>query len=184
MRSRKASPSLRVPAGFQIELVSNRLRGARFLAVAPNGDVIVSQVSRGQVVAVHPGSPADSPPMLVAEGLERPNGLAFRGNDLYIATWSGVVVVPGYPRGIGSPQTLFNDMPHNPDHNNRALALARMAASSFLRDPTATSVLKTTPVLPRSSTTMPTARTERSTPRGCATPAGSPSIGRAGSGQW
>ena len=84
----------------------------------------MSQISQGRVVAVRPGSSPDSPPILVADGLERPNGLAFRGNDLYIATWSGVVVVPGYPKGIGSPRTLFQDMPRNADHHNRALALA------------------------------------------------------------
>ena len=82
-QSRALPFPLKVPVGFDIELVSNTLKGARFLAVAPNGDVIVSQISQGRVVAVRPGSSPDSPPILVADGLERPNGLAFRGNDLY-----------------------------------------------------------------------------------------------------
>ena len=116
--------SVHVPSGFTIHLISNRVGGARFLAVAPNGDVLVSQVSQGRVVAVHKDSTPDSEPTVVAEGIERPNGLAFRGNDLYIATWTGVVVVPDYPNGIGSARTLFADMPRNRDHNNRALALA------------------------------------------------------------
>ncbi len=120
---------LAVPPGFTIELASNRIRGARFLAVAPNGDVLVSEISLGQVVAVRPGSAVDAEPIVVASGLPRPNGLAFRGNDLYIATWTGVVIVPDYPRGIGSPVTaspvtLFSDMPRNRGHNARALALA------------------------------------------------------------
>jgi glucose/arabinose dehydrogenase len=116
--------ALDVPRGFRIEVVSNQVRGARFLAVAPNGDIIVSEISRGQVVAVRPGSPPDTQPLVVARGLEKPNGLAFHGNDLYIATWSGIVVIPDYPRGTGSPRELFSDMPRNGDHNARALALA------------------------------------------------------------
>ena len=116
--------ALDVPRGFRIETVSDRIGGARFLAAAPNGDIMVSEIGRGQVVAVHPGSAPGTQPAVIARGLEKPNGLAFRGNDLYIATWSGIVVIPDYPRGIGSPRVLFDDMPRNGDHNARALALA------------------------------------------------------------
>ncbi|HET6451372.1 MAG TPA: PQQ-dependent sugar dehydrogenase [Spirochaetia bacterium] len=115
---------LSAPAGFHIEVVSTQVPGARFLAVAPNGDVLVSEIGRGTVVAVPPGSPPGAAPRVVARGLEKPNGLAFRGNDLYIATWSGVTVIPDYPRGVGSPRVLVSDMPRNGDHNARALALA------------------------------------------------------------
>ena len=99
--------ALDVPSGFRIEVVSNRVQGARFAAAAPNGDILVSEISRGQVVAVRPGSPLGTQPLVIARGLEKPNGLAFRGNDLYIATWSGIVVIPDYPKGIGSPRVLF-----------------------------------------------------------------------------
>jgi glucose/arabinose dehydrogenase len=116
---------LRTLPGFHISLVSNQIRGARFLAVAPNGDVIVTQIRQGRVLAIPPGAPADSTPAVVAEGLPLPNGVAFRGNDLYIATWSGVSVVRNYSRAVrGGVETLFSDMPHNGDHNARAVALA------------------------------------------------------------
>ena len=107
-----------------MDTVSSRVRGARFLAVAPNGDVLVSLIGRGQVVAVRAGQAVDAEPLLVAGGLSNPNGLAFRGNDLYIATWTGVVVIKDYPKGIGSPVRLFSDMPRNGGHNARAIALA------------------------------------------------------------
>ncbi len=114
---------LNAPPGFHVELVSNRVGGARFITAAPNGDILVAEISRGVVVAVHPGSPPDAQPTLVAGGLALPNAVEFRGNDLYIAVWSGVVVIRDYPRGIGSPRVLFDDMPRNGDHNARALAL-------------------------------------------------------------
>jgi hypothetical protein len=44
--------AISLPPGFRIEVVSGRIGQARFLAVAPNGDVLVSQMSRGRVVAV------------------------------------------------------------------------------------------------------------------------------------
>lgn len=114
---------LNAPPGFTVELVSNQVGHARFIAVAPNGDILVAQISRGSVVAVHPDAPPDAAPTLVADGLPRPNAVAFRGNDLYIAVWTGVVVIPDYPRGIGSPRVLFSDMPRNSGHNARALAI-------------------------------------------------------------
>jgi glucose/arabinose dehydrogenase len=114
---------LNAPPGFQVDLVSSRVGGARFITVAPNGDILVAEISRGVVVAVHPDTPPGAEPTLVAGGLARPNAVAFRGNDLYIAVWSGVVVIRDYPRGTGSPRVLFDDMPRNGDHNARALAL-------------------------------------------------------------
>ncbi len=114
---------LNAPPGFHVELVSSRVGGARFIAVAPNGDILVAQISRGAVVAVHPDAPPGAQPTLVADGLALPNAVAFRGNDLYIAVWSGVVVIRDYPRGTGSPRVLFSDMPRSGDHNARALAL-------------------------------------------------------------
>lgn len=113
---------LNAPPGFHVDLVSHQVRGARFIAVAPNGDIIVAEISRGVVVAVHPGAPPDAQPTLVAGGLALPNAVAFRGNDLFIAVWSGVVVIRDYPRGIGTPRVLFSDMPRNGGHTARALA--------------------------------------------------------------
>lgn len=119
----KALPfAISVPEGFTIELVSARIGRARFIAVAPNGDVLVSQISRGRVIAVSPGAEPQAEPRIVAEGLDLPNGLAFRGSDLYIATWTGVVLVPDYPRG--SARVLFSNLPRNGMHNARSLAVA------------------------------------------------------------
>ncbi len=115
---------LHVPQGFAISVVSTRVPGARFLAVAPNGDVLVSQISRDRVVALTPGAPPDADPKVVITGLPIAHGLAFRGDDLYVAAWSGVTKLH-YPPADGTPhQTLFTDMPQGGDHHNRAIALA------------------------------------------------------------
>jgi glucose/arabinose dehydrogenase len=117
---------LKVPAGFRIGLVSSRIPGARFLAVAPNGDILVSLISRGEVVAVSPiGQPVDAQPRIVAKNLPRPNGLEFHGDDLYIATWTGAVVIRNYSSGNRTLVPLFSDLPRGPGHNARALAVQR-----------------------------------------------------------
>ncbi|MBV8282127.1 MAG: PQQ-dependent sugar dehydrogenase, partial [Candidatus Eremiobacteraeota bacterium] len=115
--------ALTTQSGFKITMVSTQVPGARFMAVAPNGDLIVSETNNGQVVAIKPGTPVDGSPTVIASGLARPHGLAFNGNDLYIATWTGISVIRNYPTGI-AVQTLYSGLTENGDHNNRSLAIA------------------------------------------------------------
>jgi glucose/arabinose dehydrogenase len=118
-----ADPDLHVPAGFHITLVAANLTNARFMAFAPNGDLIVAQTVPGRVVAVHPHGPPTQTSATVLDGLTLPHGIAFRGNDLYVATWSSVLRVR-YPPARGKPPiTLVGDLPIGGDHNRRALAL-------------------------------------------------------------
>ncbi|MDQ2817244.1 MAG: PQQ-dependent sugar dehydrogenase [Candidatus Eremiobacteraeota bacterium] len=119
--------ALHAPAGFAISLVSSRVPGARFIAFAPNGDLLVSQPDEGQVVAIKPGAKPDDAPAVVLSGLELAHGLAFRGNDLYVASWSGVEKLH-YPADGYKVRKLFADMPEGGDHNRRALALGRDGA--------------------------------------------------------
>lgn len=112
-----------VGLGFHVSVIANNVSNARFMAVAPNGDLVVAETGAGRVVAINPnGAPAQRP-VVVLDGLALPHGLAFRGDELYVATWSGVVRVAYPPRRIEPPKTLFSDMPEGGDHNRRALAL-------------------------------------------------------------
>ncbi|HEY7982026.1 MAG TPA: PQQ-dependent sugar dehydrogenase [Candidatus Eremiobacteraceae bacterium] len=109
---------LTVPSGFRAEIFAKGLSGPRFMAVAPNGDLLIAQTSRGDVVRLRgPGST----PVDVASGLDKPHGLAFDGSTLYIAVWDGVekMTYPG-----GSPTRVVGGIPENRDHNNRSLAIA------------------------------------------------------------
>jgi glucose/arabinose dehydrogenase len=115
--------ALSLPAGFHVTMINTNVPGARFLAYAPNGDVIVSETGSGDVVAIKPGTPIGAAPAVIASGLARPHGLAFHGNDLYIATWTGLSVIKNYPTGT-TVQTLYGGLPQVGDHNNRSLAIA------------------------------------------------------------
>src|SRR5438105_2214847 len=47
--ARPASAVLKVPAGFQVELVASDLDDPRTLAVAPNGDVFIAESRPGRI---------------------------------------------------------------------------------------------------------------------------------------
>jgi glucose/arabinose dehydrogenase len=115
--------TLSVPAGFHVTMVNTNVPGARFLAYAPNGDLIVSQTDNGTVVAIKPNTAVNAAPQVIAGGLSLPHGLAFHGNDLYIAVWDGLKVIRNYPTGT-TVQTLYTGLPQVSDHNHRSLAIA------------------------------------------------------------
>ncbi len=114
-----------VPKGFTLSVVSDRVPGARFLAVAPNGDVLVAQTGAGRVVAIDPKLAPSQTPRVVITGLSLPHGLRFRGADLYVATWSGVLKGRYSAQAPLQATVLFSDMPEAGDHNHRALALGQ-----------------------------------------------------------
>ena len=128
---------LAIPPGFDIALWA-RLPGARFLAIAPNGDVFVSQPSTGSVVVFRPdpagGVPASS---VYLSGLRQPHGLAFDrqadGIWLYVAESNRVerylyhsgdlaapkpqILVDGLPDGAGAGYAhQLKSVALGPDH--------------------------------------------------------------------
>ena len=68
---------LNIPPGFQISLFAS-VGGARFMAVAPNGDVLVSQPGAGQVMLLRPAAGGGVPQNFTfASGLQSPHDIVF-----------------------------------------------------------------------------------------------------------
>src|SRR5215831_6269540 len=68
---------IRLPPGFRLSAWA-RLSGARFLAIAPNGDVFVSTPASGRIVILRPDNAGGVPAQFVYDsGLRDPQGLAF-----------------------------------------------------------------------------------------------------------
>src|SRR5262245_53678631 len=78
---------LAVPAGFAVTIFADKLQFARFMALAPNGDVLLAEPIRGagRITVLrdvdHDGVAETR--TTFATGLNRPFGLAFWKNYLY-----------------------------------------------------------------------------------------------------
>jgi glucose/arabinose dehydrogenase len=67
---------LTVPAGFAIDVWA-RAKNARFIAVAPDGDVLVSQPEEGRITLFRPRENGSPEAVAYARGLNRPHDMVF-----------------------------------------------------------------------------------------------------------
>src|ERR1700744_4171250 len=76
-----------VPKGFSVSLVASGLSHPRFMALAPNGDVFLSEPDAGKISILHDGKVST----FASGGFNKPHGLAFHDGALYvgdlIAVW-------------------------------------------------------------------------------------------------
>ena len=70
-----------VPKGFSISLVASGLSHPRFMALAPDGDVFLSEPDAGKITILH----NDKPSTFASGGFNKPHGLAFHDGALYVA---------------------------------------------------------------------------------------------------
>ena len=75
---------IKLPPGFEISVYADA-PGARSLALGPSGTVFVGTQRLGKVYAVVPRPGAAPEVLAVAEGLNAPNGVAYRDGALYVA---------------------------------------------------------------------------------------------------
>ena len=107
-----------VPQGFTVSLFADQLPMARFMALAPNGDIFLSQpVSRtAGLITVLRDSDRDGVAetrMTFASGLNRPFGLAFWKDCLYVGNNDSVVRFryrAGQTAADGAPEKIA-DLP-------------------------------------------------------------------------
>jgi glucose/arabinose dehydrogenase len=79
-----------VPAGFEVTVFADSARNARSMALGPGGTVFVGSRTAGKVHAVvdRYGDHRADRVVLIASGLDQPNGIAVRNGALYVATAS------------------------------------------------------------------------------------------------
>ena len=104
---------LTVPAGFDVTLFVDNLQFARFMALAPNGDVFVGEPVRtaGKITILRDadGDGVAEWRETFATGLNRPFGLAFWKNYLYVGNNDSVVrfaYEPGQTKAQGEPERI------------------------------------------------------------------------------
>ncbi len=76
---------LTVPPGAKISVLA-RIEEARFLAVSPRGDILVSQPSTGKILLIRQSRPPESRVTELIRGLRLPHGMVFHriGDTLYL----------------------------------------------------------------------------------------------------
>lgn len=98
-----SSASFKLPPGFRANPFAVNVSQARWLAVSPEGDVLLAQPRLGRVMRLKDadGDGQSEGMSLVATGLNQPHGMAFHGGALYIADLDHVWRLP-WPM-IGRP---------------------------------------------------------------------------------
>ncbi|HEY1100958.1 MAG TPA: sorbosone dehydrogenase family protein [Myxococcota bacterium] len=98
---------LRVPAGFSVAVYAHHVENARSLTVAPSGTVFVGTRENDKVFAITDADKngVGDAPVVVAEGLDTPNGVAFHEGSLYVAEVARILRFDDVEQKLGTPQT-------------------------------------------------------------------------------
>ena len=116
-----AGHALQVPPGFAVDVYAQGVRGARFMALGPDGTPYLSLTRAGRVVKL-PDADADGRAdtvITVAEGLNLPHGLAFRGDTLYVAENDKIV---RFRPGSAQAEVVVASLPGRGGHFTRTIA--------------------------------------------------------------
>jgi len=137
-----AGATLALPPGFQIEPFATGLAGPRKMLIAPNGDILVTEISGGRVTVLHPtsdGRHAGGTDVYL-KGLKQPFGLAFYPNAqnpqwLYVAETNRVTRYAyqvGDVKPRGETQIVVPQLPSGVGHSTRDIAFSQDAKQLFV----------------------------------------------------
>ncbi|WP_235983287.1 PQQ-dependent sugar dehydrogenase [Bradyrhizobium australiense] len=109
---------LKVPAGFNIEVYAAGMANARSLAVGDKGTVFVGSRLVDKVYAIV-NKDGKREVKVLASGLYRPNGVAFKDGTLYIAELSKVSKIEEVEDNLDNPPkptVIFDKLPKDEAH--------------------------------------------------------------------
>lgn len=116
---------LKVPAGFTIEVYASGMANARSLAQSDKGTVFVGSRLVDKVYAIANNDGKHSV-KVIASGLYRPNGVAFKDGTLYIAELSKVSKiekVDGVLDNPPKPTVIYDNLPKDEAHGWKFIAI-------------------------------------------------------------
>jgi glucose/arabinose dehydrogenase len=93
---------IQLPPGFSIEVYAE-VPEARSMTLGPDGIVFVGSMRRGTVSAVVPRAGERAETVIVARGLNTPNGVAFRDGALYVAEINRILRYDGIAAALRNP---------------------------------------------------------------------------------
>ncbi len=119
--------SIRVPPGFSIQMYAAKVPGARSMTLGDRGTVFVGSRKQGNVYALvdRDGDHKAEEVIVVAKGLNNPNGVAFRNGALYVAEISRILRFDGIESRLsdpGPPVVVNDDFPKDTHHGWKFIA--------------------------------------------------------------
>ena len=110
-------PEINLPDGFQIEVLTDQVPGARSMALGDKGTLFVSTMREGNVYAI---SGIDSEPkvLTIASDLYMPNGIAFKDGNLYVAEVHRVLKFENIEDRLTSPKSRIINKSYPTDRHH------------------------------------------------------------------
>jgi glucose/arabinose dehydrogenase len=116
---------IQLPPGFEISLYAE-VPGARSMSLSPNGTLFIGTQKAGKIYAIQTrGGEQNKRPMVLAQGLNTPNGVAFRDGALYVAEISRVLRYDGIEsrlNDVPKPVAVNNSFPTDRQHGWKFIA--------------------------------------------------------------
>jgi glucose/arabinose dehydrogenase len=113
--------SLRLPKGFKVSIFADNVPGARSLSLSPTGTLFVGTRAEGKVYAL-PDKNKDhvaDEVIVLATGLNMPNGVALKDGDLYVAEVNKILKFPGVESNLKAtkkPLVINDSFPKDKHH--------------------------------------------------------------------
>ena len=119
------TPQLKLPKGFKIDVYASGIPNARSLRLGDKGTVFVSNRQLDKVYAIVDKHDAREA-MVIASGLDRPNGLAFRNGTLYIAEGTQISKLEQIEDHLDNPPkpvVIYSDFLNHQSHGWKFMGL-------------------------------------------------------------
>jgi glucose/arabinose dehydrogenase len=118
-----------VPAGFQVNVFAKDFKVPRFLMTAPNGDIFLADTGAGQVIVLRDPQNTGGAQQreTFAEGLNRPFGIAFHEDYVYVGNNDAVVRFkydPKTSKRAGEAEKIL-ELPRGGGHFTRTIAFSK-----------------------------------------------------------
>ena len=116
---------LKVPAGFNIEVYAAGMANARSLALGDKGTVFVGSRLLDKVYAIV-NKDGKRTVKVIASGLYRPNGVAFKDGTLYIAELSKISKIEKIEDNLDNPPkptVVYDNLPKDEAHGWKFIAI-------------------------------------------------------------
>jgi glucose/arabinose dehydrogenase len=97
--------TIRLPAGFRIEIYADHVSNARSMTLSPSGTLFIGTREDGRVFAVVDRDHNQKADRVyqIADGLNMPNGVAFRNGALYVAEVNRILRFDGIESRLDRP---------------------------------------------------------------------------------